>query len=588
MNTYRRLNRSLSLSGLLLAMSTSCLACDPGDDDASIKSKSVIVELDLLSLPVERSNEGLFSDGSPLFRRAMDTIDNAAADDKIKGVFIRIGALNGGWGRLSELVAAFKPVRDAKKHIGCHFDSIDNAGYAFAASVCDEINMTPAGDLDLVGLAAHSFYARQFLENIGLKADLMQMGRYKGAEDPFVRDDMPAEVRESLGGLLDDLQAHLVSAVSKGRDLSSENVAAIINAGPFDSQGATERKLIDHVAFEDEARERTRRTAKADDVSKADLSPQSTDAGFMAILRALGGEGSSSALIDGPHLALVHFEGSISDGEEESDDGVQSGPFVREMHRLRNETSVKAVVLRIDSPGGSALASDRMWHSVQMLARKKPVIVSIGDMAASGGYYVASAGTFVFADQTSIVGSIGVVGGKIVAADLAERVGVHSVLLERGEHSGWSSPTRPFTDSERAQVHLMMERTYARFVARIRAGRGLSNEQIAKGAEGRIMSGQDALALGLVNKLGSLSDALEEARERAHVSRDAEIEEWPAQRTLLDKIAEMSGGPQSNARLARGLLDGHVSPVLVDALLSPLMIGGERVAVVTPFAFDIR
>jgi protease-4 len=562
--------------------------------------RNALRELVLPSAPAETGTSSWFEASGPTLRDVLDALEDARKDPEARGVFLRIGALGGAYGRTADLRVALRAVRAAHKPVHCHFDATDNAGYALLADTCDRISMTPAGDLEFVGVAAHLFHARALLTSIGVSAELMQMGRFKGAAEPFTRDAMSPETRESMGAVLDDLQAALVSAVATGRHLEPAAVQAAIDAGPHDAASALAARLVDAVAFDDEARERARQAAGAARVETVSLRPRAEPLDLDALLAALSGEKPARDDADEPQLALVHLRGEITDGDAPSGGSGAAGPFVRELRRLGDAAEVKAVVLRIDSPGGSALASDRMWHAVRRVAARKPVIVSVGDMAASGGYYIACAGTEILAHDTSLVGSIGVVGGKISVAGLAERVGVHAEVLARGAHAGWSSPTSPFSDSERRVVERMLASTYARFLARVGAGRRLDATRVAAAAEGRIWSGRRARELGLVDRAGGLTDALRAARERGHLPDDAPVTVWPRDRALVDWIADAFG--QSDARVGFGPSWGaardwpsllgaipHAGPALSRlAALSPLALGDEHVVVALPFAVDLR
>jgi protease-4 len=288
-------------------------------------------------------------------------------------------------------------------------------------------------------------------------------------------------------------------------------------------------------------------------------------------------------------VALAYLTGTIGNGDDDSGTGANAGPFIKAMHRFADDADVRAVVLRIDSPGGSALASDRMWHAVRRVAKRKPVIVSIGDMAASGGYYVACAGTEILAQDTSLVGSIGVVGGKIVIEDLSKRVGLHMVDLSRGKNSGWMSSAHAFTDSERASLQGAMEETYRTFVARVSEGRHLSAEQLAPVVEGRIMSGERARKGGLVDTAGGLTLALEHARSKGGVDKEAAVEIWPKQRSFFERLAGAFSGSDARAGAfdqASGVLRALHLPAstgLVEAL-----VRGDSVLTALPYSLDLR
>jgi len=591
---------SAALGVSVISSTTAGCGTPGGGGTSAAPSGKELREILLESAPVEASSGSLFGAPSPTVREVVTAIDAARTDANVGGVFLRVGPMGGAFGRVEDLKVAFRALRAAHKPVHCHFEVTDNVGYALLASSCDRISMTPAGDLDLVGVAAHLFYAKKLLENVGITADLMQMGRFKGAAEPFTREEMSPETRESMGALLDDLQAGIVGAVATGRHLEPAAVQAAIDAGPHDSATARDLHLVDAVAFDDEARANAKTAAGAQRVVRAALREETATFDFDAFVKALSGDTPRATEVKSARVALVYLDGGITDGETESGRGSgTSGPFVREMRTLADDANVKAVVLRIDSPGGSALASDRMWHAVRRVAARKPVIVSIGDMAASGGYYIACAGTEILAHDTSMVGSIGVVGGKIAFAGLAERIGVSTEVMRRGTNAGWSSPTAPFSDSERAVVQRMLRTTYARFLSRVGTSRHLDAARVSAAAEGRIWSGKQGRRLGLVDRVGSLADAMQTARERGHVGEDTPVEVWPRRRTLVDLVAQAIGGGGADVRalaevgsadaLRRALGDLPLGDELSRLLaLTPLVSGREHVVVAVPFALDVR
>jgi protease-4 len=260
------------------------------------------------------------------------------------------------------------------------------------------------------------------------------------------------------------------------------------------------------------------------------------------------------------------------------------------MRRIADDKDIKALVLRIDSPGGSALASDKMWHAVRRVVARKPVVVSVGDMAASGGYYVASAGSEIFADDVSLVGSIGVVGGKIVGGELAGRLGLHSTTLSRGQNSGWMSPFHPFTPSERDAVQRSMQTTYNTFLSRILTARKIQPEQLNAMAAGRIMSGRRAREGGLVDQAGGLKAALASARKQGHVSDDAGVETWPKQAPWLERASRLFGAESRTTDLtAVTQLLSHVPGIPSSPLVAAFLLQGERGPLATmPFALTLE
>ncbi len=576
----------------LLALALALAAC--GDDAPAPpppegSGEPEVREIRLHQPPVEGSQPELFAAPEPSLTDALRRIDAVVRDEQARGLFLRVGPMMGAWGRVADLRAALGRVREADKPVHCHFEVTDNAGFALMASSCDRISMTPAGHLDLVGVSAHLFYAKSLLDNVGLRAEMMQMGRYKGAAEPLTRESMSDAVRESMGALLDDLQASLVGAVSEGRNLPQERVQALLDDGPYGAHQAREAGLVDDVSFDDEAREHARQASGVERVTHVPLRERPEPMSLLDLLAALGGEAPKS-VPEGDRIALAYLEGNIVDAEEEGMGGARSGPFVRAMRSFADDDEVKAVVLRIDSPGGSALASDRMWHAVRRVAKRKPVIVSVGDMAASGGYYVASAGTEILAHEDSLVGSIGVVGGKIVASDLLERIGINVEVLARGDNAAWSSPVRGFDEEERRILERMLRATYRRFVSRIVEGREMQREEVLAGAEGRILSGRAAKALGLVDEHGGLWEALARAREQAGLSEWAPVERWPRKKSLLEAIAEGFGGAAPDDRVSTLLaeLGALAGPLAEAAVTAPLLLGRERVAVALPYVLVVN
>lgn len=535
---------------LLFTPLCALLACKGGREEPKPDELREVV---LREPAPEQSGGELFAGASHTHRELLDRIGEAAREPRIRGVFLRLGGLGGAFARSSELQEALLAVRAADKPVHCHFEQTDNGGYALLSRVCDRISMTPNGLLALTGVRAQSLYARELLKQVGLEAELLQVGRYKGAADTFTRADMPPEVRETLGALLDDLQAELGAAVSDGRKLDAEGLRRAIDEGPHTARSALALRLIDAIAFDDEARARAKSAASAKSVAVAFEEDEQQSLSVGEVFDLLFGDGDEDGRSD-KRVVLAYLDGTIRDGEQEGTDGVNSGPFVKAMRRIADDEKVLSLVLRVDSPGGSALASEKMWHALKRVAKRKPVIVSIGDMAASGGYYVACAGDEIFAQNSSIVGSIGVVGGKIVGAELAERLGVRSTALARGKNANWFSPFSRFSESERSAIMRALEETYATFLNRVSEGRKLSGDKLTQVAEGRIMSGRRAQAGGLVDRTGGLQEALARARSKASLPADSAIEIWPRQRTFLQRMSTALSGASEQTQLAERLL----------------------------------
>lgn len=536
----------------------------------------------------ESPQQGLFSRAPLTHYEMLQRIAKIASDPQVSALLLEIGGMSGSWSQAADIEDALSAVKKAGKPVHCHFEVTDNVGYALLARACDRISVTPGGFLDLVGVSAELVYARELLDTVGVSAELIQIGRFKGAADTLTRNDMPDEVAHTMNAILDELQTELVSSVAAGRELAPARVRQLIDAGPFTSEQARSAGLVDDVGFDDEARHHAKLAGKAERIVAEDVQQEQEELGLRDIVRVISGDGEEDAP-EGPRVVLAHLEGTIMRGAPGSFQSAHATAFVRAMRDFANDDAVKAVVLRIDSPGGSALASDLMWHSVRRVAKRKPVIVSLGDLAASGGYYVAAAGTEIVAQDRGLVGSIGVVGGKIVAKDLADRLGVHVEHLTRGEHADWSSPVRKWSADERSAFADHLRETYERFVARVAEGRNRSRAQIEPFAQGRLMTARKAREGGLVDREGGLVTALALARERAELPSTAQVQVWPEQPGVFQALGQLMGG---GAETKAALLEPVLSPLtrsrsgLLELLLSNEGLRGG--AAVLPYMLSLN
>jgi protease-4 len=432
-------------------------------------------------------------------------------------------------------------------------------------------------------------YARTLLEKLGVEAEIIHMGRYKGAGDMFIRDDMPPEAKQSMDAILDDLQGALVEATKTRTAGDAEKAKALIDGGPYGSSQAMEAGLVDAVSYLRKARDEIKEAAGVETVRHARMLPKQEQLTLGQFLGLLSGDGEKPKA-GGDRIALVFVAGNITDGESSSRGDAVSGPFVRAMERFEKDEHVKAVVLRINSPGGSALASDRMWEAARNLGEEKPLIASVGDMAASGGYYIASAADEILAHPNSLVGSIGVVGGKFNFAGLARDIGVSTYVLQRGKRAAWSTPVRSLSPTERQAFESLLRDTYERFIARVSEGREMEREAVLAAAEGRVMTGQDGLALGLIDEMGGLGEALLKAKTLAGLPIDAPVELWPEPTNMLDAINDLlNGNGDDDAKaLQRIWLRRH--PLAASIPLEPWtnalqIIAQEHAALVPPYFF---
>lgn len=579
----RGLTSLLGFTALALAV-----ACGGGDRDKEEEPTGpTLFEVRLRSLPEHAPLSVLGGQPRPTLRQVVVDLEKRLDKDTTAGLFLRLEGLGGGWAKVHELVELVARYRAAGKPVHCHFDDLDNAGYALG-SACDRLTMTPSGTLNLVGIAAQVVHARQALQELGLKAELSQVGRFKGAAEPLTRDAMSPEVAQNLGTLLDDLSADMVARIESSRpDLKGE-IQNLMDAGPYASKRALSAGLIDGLAYDDAARSGAKKAASAQEVRRLFEVDRNKKPSLSELLEAFTAEPDRGD-DERERLAVVHVLGEIMTGERATFERAFSEPFVTAVRKLADTDAVKAVVVRIDSPGGSAMASDRMWHALRRLQKRKPVVVSVGGMAASGGYYIACAGTEIWATPGSIVGSIGVVGGKVSAANLAERVGVQAQTLRRGKHAAWLSPLQPFSDSERRSLDALLKSTYDRFIHRVSIGRGVPAAELDAAAQGRVMTGSRGKDMGLVDRIGTLHDALARARELGGLPDDAPVQVWPDADDPLAALSGLMGQAHATAPdPLRSKLEQALSESIGNALGGLLSLGQEPVLTALPYALSVR
>jgi len=457
-------------------------------------------------------------EGSFSLLELLETLEQAASDPQIDGVLLRFSGAPLGFAKALSLRRAVEAVRAAGKPVAVWAERLDAQEY-LVASAATRIWLAPVGELFLVGLRLDGFYLRGLLDHLEVKPEVLRIGSHKSAAEHLTRQSMSPEEREQLGALIDDLFEELIARIAAGRGLAPGAVRALVDRGPFRASAAAEAGLSDGCLYPDQLE------AVLDELTPippADRpGPRRARLVEASLYHALRGSDTGwRPLFRGiPRIAYVALRGAIHRGSGSR--GIASDAVRRLLEALGRDRGVRGVVLRIDSPGGDGVASDLLWRAVAQLAKEKPVVASMGDVAASGGYYLASAADTVFAEAGTLTGSIGVVGGKPNLEGLYRRIGVARDAVERGARAGLLSEARGFTPDERAALREDMASLYATFVARVAEGRGLSPQAVERAAQGRVWSGARAHALGLVDALGGPLEALREARRRAGL-RDGE------------------------------------------------------------------
>lgn len=589
---------------LIMVLST-LLAFGPGHafaDDAKKPSKEVAkpavkkVRTDWAEIRLEGSYPeatqipGLFDDLVESLPVCLDRMHQAAGDKSIKGVILHIADVEIGWARLNELQTAIAEIKSAGKPVWARVDDAGNKAYLLAAS-CDRILMPESGTLMLTGLRAEVTFYKNLLEMLDIKADMLRVGAFKSAAEPYTRSEMSKEFREEMEVILDDYFETMVTQIAASRKLPQESVNAIIDEGLISVPRAKELGLIDEIAYEDQLLAALAGGDEALDVRiREDYRKKKHNAelDLFSLMELLSG-GSGHTASTRPRIAVLRLEGPIVSGSNSalsllSESAIVSDKIVPLIHKISKDDNVKAIVLRVDSPGGSALASDLIWHALE--ASGKPVVASMGDTAASGGYYISMGADAIFAEPGTLTGSIGVVGGKIAFDGLMRKVGVTTSVISRGRNSGVMSVTAGFSDSEREAMQQMLNTVYEQFTRKAAAGRKMEYETLEALARGRVYTGRQAKELGLVDELGTLADAIAHARKLAgDADNKLELEDLPHPQSPLEMLLGRTTEPDQPIDVWAGLLPKKAQPALKHLRMLKL-IADEPALTILPF--DIR
>ncbi|MEZ4364066.1 MAG: signal peptide peptidase SppA [Kofleriaceae bacterium] len=459
-----------------------------------------------------------------------------ARDPLVEGILLQVGALEVSLADALELRRALHAVRAAGKRLVCHARGAGNAEYLVLAA-CEHVGLAPLGELAITGPAAMPVHLRPLLTRFGVVADFLHVGAYKGAAEPFTRDAPSPQSAEVLGQILDQHYATMVQQIARDRSLPEAQVARLIDQGLFDAPAAVEAKLVDRVAGFEELRGAEVPGAW----TEISLAPRASARPLGALAEAMRFFGVQRATRPThPRVAVVYALGNIIDGAGDGVLGarqeIAAETMVQVLRVLAADDTVKAVLLRVDSGGGSAQASELIWRAMEELRAAKPVVVSMSDVAASGGYYISCGAAKIFAQPDTLTGSIGVVGGRLAFGDALARLGVRTFPVGRGKRAAMVTGLRPWSADERAAIQGLMERVYDTFVERVAAGRKRTAAQVRELAQGRVWTGARAKELGLVDELGGFEEAYAEAVRLGGVAEDATPEVFPPAPTLRDVV----------------------------------------------------
>lgn len=449
------------------------------------------------------------------------TLRIAKWDKDVAGVLIRINGSKYGMGQFQEIRDTIMEFKESGKTVLCHITDCSTGDY-IVASACDSIFMHPSAEVRLIGLRSERSFYKGALDKLGIRAHLEHIGEYKSASEGFTRKDMSEAHRENQNAILDDLYDQLTTDIATARGWTPESVKQLIDQGPFTANEARKFKIVDELFYEDELENKIRKLTESDvdfvninEYLKSGLYPQTWK-------------------VPKPKIAIIEAKGMMLTGESFFDPFtgttvMGADTIARAIERTRKDQSIKAVVLRIDSGGGLVIAADIIWHELMKLKYVKPLVVSMGDVAASGGYYIAVPADVILAEPGTITGSIGVIGGKYSFKGLYEKLGIKKEIITRGAHADFYSDYSDYPPDEQKIVQKQIKEIYADFIAKVARGRTqLTKDEVDKVARGRVWTGRQAKEKGLVDELGGLSDALSIAQKRAGLDKKVvEIVRFP-------------------------------------------------------------
>ncbi len=515
-------------------------------------------------------------------RSFVESLRKARRDPRITTVLLMPGSLDlPFWGKVQELRDAVVDFRKSGKTVVAFLEFGGDREY-YLASAADRVFLLPTSPLDLTGVASYEVFLRGTLDKIGAYPDFRHIGEYKTAVNQLTEKSMTPAHREMSESLNRDMYEQLVRGIAASRKKTEPEIRALLDEGPFLPEDALRAGLVDDLAYEDQLDDRVPQLkANAGDMRRIE------DVDYRRINpRSVGIRPQS-------RIAVVYAVGVIASGTSGIDpvNGAVAGSetIVEQIRRIRDDESVKAIIVRVDSPGGSSTASDVIWRELMITRDQKPsrpLITSMSDLAASGGYYIAMPGQWIVAQPATLTGSIGIYTGKMVTGGTLGKLGITTETVKSGRNADMYSPLTPFSPEQRAKVDEYMQGFYDQFVEKVAQARHTTPERIDAIAQGRVWTGQQAKEIGLVDQLGGLDTAIAVAKQRARipVEEDVELVMYPPRRSFYEALAEQFGGASASGALRSILGDGDARAVA--ALTAPMRMfrRGEPLALM-PFTF---
>jgi protease-4 len=452
-------------------------------------------------------------------------IAEAKTNENVKGIYLNAGLFGAGQAGLLELREALIDFKTSGKFIVAYDEAYSEGGY-FLASVADEIYLNPLGGIDFNGFSSEGIFLKGFFEKVGIKPEVFRVGEFKSAVEPFILDKMSPENRLQTQYFLDDINNHALELIAKSRGIAQDSLIRInqqmLVRKPKD---AVTYKLVTALKYEDEVHS----------ILKEKLGLKEDDQIETINATDLGGMAKGKNITSANRIAVILAEGEIVDGN--ADGVISSEKFAKEIRKARKDENIKAIVLRVNSPGGSILASEVIWREMSEAKKVKPVIVSMGEVAASGGYYIAAPADTIVAQPNTITGSIGIFGILFNVQELVnDKLGVTTDVVSTGELSDFGNMARPLTEVERTIIQSSVEDGYETFISRVAEGRGMHPDSVRKVASGRVWTGTQAKARGLVDVLGGLDTAIGIAAAKIKAGEDYRVVYYPEKKPWFEEL----------------------------------------------------
>lgn len=509
-------------------------------DTETIVKKNSVMMLDLNGTLVERTQEdplGIlsqwFGDESNTYGLddILSSIQKAKENENIKGIYLQASSLGASYASLQEIRNALLDFKESGKFIIAYADSYTQGLY-YLSSVADKVLLNPKGMIEWRGIASTPLFYKDLLQKIGIEMQVFKVGTYKSAVEPFIATEMSPANREQVTAFITSIWGQVTEGVSASRNIpiDSLNVYADRMLMFYPSEESIQCGLADTLIYRNDVRNYLKKLVEIDEDDNLPLVGLSD---MMNVKKNVPKDKSGNV------VAIYYASGEITDypGSATSEDGIVGSKVIRDLRKLKDDNDVKAVVLRVNSPGGSAFASEQIWHAVKELKAKKPVIVSMGDYAASGGYYISCVADTIVAEPTTLTGSIGIFGIIPNAKGLTDKIGLSYDVVKTNKYADFGNIMRPFNEDERSLLQMMITEGYDTFVSRCAEGRQMPKEAIEKIAEGRVWTGETAKKLGLVDELGGIDKALDIAVAKAGIEGYTVVS-YPAKQDFFSSLLD--------------------------------------------------